>query len=122
MPKDAEVYYQMGMAFLGAQDMRFGVSALRKALELDPKNAKCEANLAGILVSKGLRAEARRRYEHSLSMKADLQIAHKELADILCGEGEYDLAITHYEAALRIQPDFKEAKQNLVFTRTLAGH
>ena len=65
---------------------------------------------------------ARRRYEHSLLLKADLQIAHKELADILCGEGEYDLAITHYEAALRIQPDFKEAKQNLLFTRTLAGH
>ena len=54
-------------------------------------------------------------------MKADLQIAHKELADILCGEGEYDLAIAHYEEALRIQPDFKEAKQNLSFTRTLVG-
>ena len=75
-----------------------------------------------ILVSKGLRSEARRRYEHSLSVNPDLQIAHKELADILCGDGEYDLAIAHYEEALRIQPDFKEAKQNLAFTRTLVGH
>jgi tetratricopeptide (TPR) repeat protein len=75
--------------------------------------------LAGILVSKGLRAEARRRYEHSLLVKSDLQIAHKELADILCGDGEYDSAIAHYEEALRLQPDFKEAKQNLDFARTL---
>ena len=79
------------------------------------ENGKCESNLAGILVSKGLRAEARRRYEHSLSVNPNLQIAHKELADILCGDGEYDSAIAHYEEALRIQPDFVEAKQNLGF-------
>jgi lipoprotein NlpI len=74
------------------------------------------------LVSKGLRAEARRRYEHSLWLQPELQMAHKELADILCGEGEYDSAIAHYEAALRLQPDFREAKENLSFARTLAGH
>ena len=70
----------------------------------------------------GSRVEARRRYEHSLSLQSDLQIAHKELADILCGDGEYDSAIAHYEEALRIQPDFLEAKQNLSFARTLVGH
>jgi tetratricopeptide (TPR) repeat protein len=73
-------------------------------------------------VVKGLRAEARRRYEHSLSLNPELQIAHKELADILRGEGEYDAAIAHYEEALRIQPDFLAAKQELSFARTLVGH
>ena len=82
--------------------------------------------MAGILVWKGQLTEARRRYEHSLSHNLlttpDLQIAHKELADILRGDGEYDSAIAHYEQALRIQPDFKEARDNLNFTRSLAGH
>jgi len=68
-----------------------------------------------------MRTEARRHFEHSLSINPNLQVAHKELADILCGQGEYDLAITHYEEAIRIQPDFKEAQQNLAFTRTLTG-
>ena len=68
-----------------------------------------------------MRAEARHRYEHSLSVKPDLQIAHKELADILCGDGEYDSAIAHYEEALRIQPDYRAAKENLSFARTLVG-
>ncbi len=68
-----------------------------------------------------MRAEARRRIEHSLLVNPDLQIAHKELADMLCGDGEYDSAIAHYEEALRIQPDFKEAKENLAFARTLVG-
>ncbi|MFZ1218710.1 MAG: tetratricopeptide repeat protein [Chthoniobacterales bacterium] len=92
-----------------------------RSLQLDPKDAVCESNLAGVLASKGLRREARSHYEHSLSVNPALQIAHKELADILCGSGEYDAAISHYEAALRIQPDFAEAKKNLSFARSLAG-
>jgi hypothetical protein len=92
-----------------------------RSLQLDPKDAVCESNLAGVLVSKGLRREARSHYEHSLSVNPALQIAHKELADILCGSGEYDAAISHYEAALRIQPDFAEARKNLSFARSLVG-
>jgi Flp pilus assembly protein TadD len=92
-----------------------------RSLVLDPKNGKCESNLASLLVKKGLPAEARRRYEHSLLLDPKLQIAHKELADLLCGSLEYDSAIAHYEEALRIQPDFKEAQQNLKFARTLVG-
>ncbi|HWM25921.1 MAG TPA: tetratricopeptide repeat protein [Chthoniobacterales bacterium] len=94
-----------------------------RSLLLDPKmkNGKCETSLAGILVIKGLLPEARRRYEHSLSVNPDLQVAHKELADILCGTLEYDSAIAHYKEALRIQPDFKQAQQNLDFARTLVG-
>jgi tetratricopeptide (TPR) repeat protein len=56
-----------------------------------------------------------------LKLNPDLQIAHKELADLLCGAGEYATAIAHYEEALRIQPDFAEAKQNLSFARSLTG-
>jgi len=59
--------------------------------------------------------------EHSIILNPLLQIAHKELGDILCGTREYQVAIAHYEQALRIQPDFAEAKQNLSFARTLAG-
>jgi tetratricopeptide (TPR) repeat protein len=74
-----------------------------------------------VLLAKGLRAEARRHYEHSITLNPLLQIAHKELGDILRGDGEYKAAIAHYEAALRIQPDFAEAKDNLAFTRSLVG-
>jgi tetratricopeptide (TPR) repeat protein len=94
-----------------------------RSLLLDPKvkDGKCETSLAGILVIKGLLPEARRRYEHSLAVNPNLQVAHKELADILCGSLEYDSAIAHYEEALRIQPDFTQAQQNLAFARTLVG-
>ena len=44
-----------------------------------------------------------------------------ESMDSKSPEGDYNAAIAHYEAALRIQPDFVEAQQNLSFTRSLAG-
>ena len=123
-PSLAEAEFRLGLAWSDRGDLDRALEHYERALLLDSKNenGKCESNLADILVSKGMRAEARRRYEHSLSVNPDLQIAHKELADILCGDGEYDSAIAHYQEALRIQPDFKEAKQNLSFARTLVGH
>jgi tetratricopeptide (TPR) repeat protein len=125
-PDFAEAEFWLGNAWSDLGEFDLAIQHYERSLLLDPKNGKCESHLAGLLVSKGLRAEARRRYEHSLShgllTQPDLQIAHKELADILSGAGEYDSAIAHYEQALRIQPDFKEARDNLSFARSLAGH
>jgi len=112
----------LGNAWADLGDLDRAQQHYERALELNPRDAKCETNLAGILVQRGLRSEARHRYEHSLSINPHLQIAHKELADLLCGQGEYNEAITHYEEALRIQPDYKQAQQNLAFARTLLGH
>ena len=121
-PSLAEAEFFLGLAWSDLKDLDRAREHYERSLLLDPKDGKCESNLAGILVSQGLRTEARRRYEHSLSLNPLLQIAHKELADILRGEGEYDAAVAHYEEALRIQPDFLEAKQELSFARTLLGH
>jgi Flp pilus assembly protein TadD len=122
-PSSAEAEFFLGLARKDLEDLDGAIEHYERSLLLDPKSmdGKCESNLANALLAKGLRAEARRRYEHSLSVNPKLQIAHKELADILCGALEYDSAIAHYEEALRIQPDFEEAKQNLAFARTLVG-
>ncbi len=58
----------------------------------------------------------------SLSIQPDLFLSHKGLGDVLCATREYDAAIAHYREAIRIRPDFKEAKANLTFALTRAGH
>jgi Flp pilus assembly protein TadD len=120
-PSLAEAEFYLGLGWRDLGDFDRATEHYERSLALDPKNGKCESNLASVLLAKGLRVEARQRYEHSLTLNSSLQIAHKELGDILCGAGEYEAAIAHYEAALRIQPDFAEAKQNLTFARSLVG-
>src|ERR1700682_2420215 len=80
-PDLAEAEFSLGMAWGDLGDLDRAIEHYESSLLHDPKNGEYESNWAGSLVSKGLRAEARRRYEHSLSVKPNLQIAHKELAD-----------------------------------------
>ncbi|MBA2243058.1 MAG: tetratricopeptide repeat protein [Chthoniobacterales bacterium] len=88
---------------------------------MDPKNAKAETNLANALLRKGMRPEARRHYEHALSVDSGLVLAHKHLGDILLGSGEYDAAVAQYSEALRLNPALPNAKDDLSFARSLAG-
>src|SRR5262245_37892202 len=45
-PKDSEVQYQLGRAYLAAGDVAKGVTSLRRALELNPKHKEAELQLA----------------------------------------------------------------------------
>lgn len=98
----AEAEFYLGLAWRDLGDLDKAQEHYERSLLLDPTNGKCESNLAGVFLAKGLRTESRRRCEHSLVLNPMLQITHKELGDILRGDGEYQAAIAHYEAALRI--------------------
>jgi len=119
-PSLAEAEFCLGLAWKDLGDLDRALEHYERSFRLDP-SGKCESNLARVLVAKGLRTEARARFEHSLTLNSNLQVAHKELGDLLRGTGEYQAAIAHYEAALRIQPDYVEAQQNLSFARSLTG-
>jgi Tfp pilus assembly protein PilF len=121
-PSLAEAEFFLGLAESDRGELDRAMAHYERALSLDPKNAKAECNLAGILVSKHMYDEARRRYEHSLQIDPTLFLAHKELGDLLCHAGEYDAAIDQYNQALQLRPNFPEAKDNLAFARSLAGH
>src|ERR1039458_3753034 len=63
-PRDAEVYYQLGSAYLGAQDVGGAVISFKKATELNPKHAGAQLSLGQILASTAdprLWAEANKR-------------------------------------------------------------
>jgi tetratricopeptide (TPR) repeat protein len=48
-PKDAEPYYQLGMAATGAGDLRTAILSYKKALDLDPKHAGAQLKLSQIM-------------------------------------------------------------------------
>lgn len=123
-PTLAEAEFYLALAWSDLRDFDKSIDHHQRALRLDPKKGEWEFRLARALVAKGLSKEARVRFEHSLSLSPNqpwAPLVHKELADLLCGSGEYAAAVSHYEAALRLQPNFVEAQQSLDFARTLVG-
>lgn len=124
-PELAEAEFYLALAWYDLKDFDKSIEHHQRALQLDPKKGEWEFRLARAMVAKGLSKEARLRFEHSLSLSPNqplAPLAHKEFADLLCGLGEYQAAIFHYETALRLEPEYVQAQQNLAFTRTLAGH
>ncbi len=115
----AEMFLGLAWSDLGEMDQ--SVTHYERALVLDPKDAKTECNLAAVFAIQGKREEARARFEHSLSLDSTLFLAHKELADLFVAAGEIDKAIEHYHEAIRIKPDFEEAKSNLAFALSLVS-
>jgi hypothetical protein len=120
-PKLAEPEYYLGLAWTELGDLDRAMEHGRRAVAIEPGNARYEFLLAHTLAAKGLLKEAREGFERSVSADPNLALVHKELADLLCGLGEFQGAVTHYEAALRLQPDFVEAKQGLSFARSFTG-
>jgi len=120
-PTLAEAEFYLGQAWNDVGDLDKSTEHYERALRLSPNNGRWEFRLARALAKKGFATDARVRFEHALSLDTAQPIAHKELADLLCGVGEYQKAIGHYEAAIQLDPDYVEAKQNLAFARSLVG-
>jgi len=120
-PKLAEAEFYLGIAWNDLKELDKSIEHHERALQMEPRNAKYEFRLARVLAANRKTKEARARFEHSLSLDGNQALAHKEFADLLCGMGDYPAAIQHYEAALRLQPAYLEAQQNLNFARSLQG-
>src|SRR5215472_16735160 len=50
-PKNSEVQYQLGLAYLATGDLARCVASLRKAVELNPKNTEAQLRLAQLLTN-----------------------------------------------------------------------
>ena len=52
-------------------------------------------------------------WTHTLACTSQNSVAHNNLGNALAGRGQVDEAITHYQKALEIKPDYAEAHNNL---------
>lgn len=52
-PKDGKAYYELGLAFLGAGDIRRGYAVLKQAVDLDPSNNAAQLKIAQLQSSTG---------------------------------------------------------------------
>lgn len=116
-PGDPDVYYELGVAYLAAGDIRQGVAALRKALELNPKHAAAQLRLAELMTRTNdpeVLKDARQRLEALLQDSPKNADALHALALTELKLGDADDAIGNLERAVSSAP------QELIFAVTLA--
>jgi tetratricopeptide (TPR) repeat protein len=107
MPKDPEVYYQLGLAYNGASDFRTAVLAFRKTLELDPKHVAAQLRIAQLLAStndEGLLKDAQNRLKALLEGAVPTTEMINTLALTELKLGNVENGVQSLERALTLAP------------------
>jgi Tfp pilus assembly protein PilF len=120
-PNDAETYYQAALAYIGTQELRPALAALRKATELNPKHTLAQIKLSEMLSAaprnSGLLQNAERRMEALLASSPDNTDALSALAFAELRLGQFGDAEKHLSQALAIGPANLKAAVGLAQVR-----
>lgn len=107
MPKDAEPYYQTGLASLGLGDTRNALANFNKATQLNPKHAGAQLKMAELMTSsrnKALVQEAEKRLNEMLPGSSSNVELLNTLASAEAQLGKSEDAVHHLEQALEKSP------------------
>jgi len=106
-------FERAGTEFRKAKDYVGAERQYRRALELNPKNARAHLNLGFVLDATGRPEEALKSYEEALRLDPSLPEAHFNYAGTMLAQGQIDTAIKEYRETLRLDPNFAKAYANL---------
>ncbi len=111
----ADFYRQFNVAvdLMGKNQYVPAIAQWKKALEMDPEDAKARYNLASCLHSAGQFDDAMAQYQKSLEINPENAKALTNLGVLLAGKGKLDEAIDHFKKALVIKPNNADAQSNL---------
>lgn len=105
----------LGNALLRAGRPREAIARYTKVLDLKPNHDDVLTNLGGAYVLIQSFEQARPPLEQALAQNDENEIAHLNLALALYGLGKQEDARRHIQRALRIRPDYKNAREFLSF-------
>ncbi len=106
-------WYDLGLAYAGANHHAEAIAAFRKQIELDPNHKHANGDLAMELQQTGKIDEAIAAYRKQLETTPYEKAAHKNLGLLLAQLGRDADARTELEAAAAIPPDDPETKMAL---------
>jgi len=114
-----EGWYDLGLAYAGANNHADAIRAFRKQIELDPNHKSANGDLAQELQQSGQTEQAIAAYRKQLEIVPFEKVTHKNLGMLLAQIGRDADARTELEAASAIPPDDPETKMSLaqVYTR-----
>src|ERR1019366_7493376 len=112
-PSLKDGWYDLGMAYAGANNHAEAIGAFRKQIELDPNHKHANGDLAMELQQTGKTDEAIAAYRKQLETAPYEKTAHKHRGLLLARGGRDATARTELETAAAIPPDDPETKMAL---------
>lgn len=100
----AEIWNKMGVAYQLMFNNRDAERCYRKALKLDPGNAKVLNNLGSVYMELKLYGSADRIYRHAIRLNPQSALFRKNLGTAYLAEGKYRKGWKEYELALALDP------------------
>jgi tetratricopeptide (TPR) repeat protein/transglutaminase-like putative cysteine protease len=112
-------WYDLGLAYAGANNHAEAIGAFRKQIALEPNHKSANGELAMELQQSGKSEDAIAAYRKQLEIVPFEKAAHKNLGMLLAQLGRDADARTELEAAASIPPDDPQTKLSLaqVYTR-----
>ncbi|MBP8129568.1 MAG: tetratricopeptide repeat protein [Candidatus Hydrogenedentes bacterium] len=120
-PRDPRAYNNLGLLLEARGDPEGAVSRYREAIRVAPGFSLAYANLAALLARAGRVGEGVLLCRTGLEQTPDDPVLHNALGYLLALQGQSQEALEHYDAALRSDPDYAQARQNREKLLSTAG-
>ncbi len=118
-PAKARPKNNLGVALKKAGRLQEAAQQFKGVIALDPKFIEAYNNLANIMVTLGHRDEALALYYQALDIDRHRPVIHNNIGRLMMDRQRYDRALMHFSEALRLRPDFQEARTNLLSAQWL---
>jgi superkiller protein 3 len=115
-PKSAAAFSNLGVALDAKGDYSRAEAAYRHSLDIDPENPTTLLNLGTNLIAQNKGSEAADILEKVIKMQ-DIPLHRKRYGDALAKAGRYDDAVEQYQQALKLDPKYFPAMNEIGWSR-----
>ena len=120
-PNDADLHYQLGLAYAKEGRLEQAIGSYLRAIALEPQYAEAYEEL-GLAYARSGRAEKAAAAAHEAGrLKAEYADLHYQLGLAYAKEGRLEQAIATYRKALALKPDHPGAREGLLGLTGVAG-
>lgn len=114
-PGDQRPHEALGSLYLSQNRDADAVREFEQARKLSPDSPAAEIGLAMAYLRQGQTAKAQQLLSEVARKQMSTAEGQAQVADLLAQHKQYALAIQHYQAALKLKPDFAVAHNNLAW-------